>query len=204
MNDKAQESAKKEILNIVEIFGETKKKQLLASLHDDFQSSDGDGKKDIPEDCPKLFLFSSKLPFWVISLLIMTIAIFVSILIPLSVKIDANLDIRTLLLLLAFVVALASYLASSGREAAKTSRSCVAPRKRKRDIFYMVSVEAAIIMLAVLTVFRFYTGSSPWPIFETDLVFCFDAFLVSSLAVILLSLACLHIRIWINTSGESD
>lgn len=135
------------------------------------------------------------LSFWLIIITMIVIAIVVSSCVPEEISLihASKPDLKIFLFFLAFIVSLSSYLASVVREAAKkTSDNQTCPKdmiRHKKNIFWMVSAEVPLIILAVLSVIRLFIKS-------TELAINIDHFLLSFLSVILIWMACLHFRIW--------
>lgn len=99
--------------------------------------------------------------------------------------------------LLAFSVALASYLATTVRElvkSIKTTANYDKKRKLKWNIFFITAAEASLLYLGVMVIYRIGIGSFTLRIFGTPS----DKLIVSYLAVILVYLVVLHIRAWFS------
>lgn len=108
------------------------------------------------------------------------------------------LTFDTALKFMAFVVALASYLASVARETVKKLDTDDTEKriKNKKHIFYMLIAEASLIFLSLFATFRFFTGPRLLTIPIINKCITFDSFLMSFLTVILICMAILHMRIW--------
>jgi len=119
-------------------------------------------------------------------------------LIPPTVVVPQMQDLRILLTFLAFVVALASYLASVARESIKRLGSGEAnkPQQLREGLFYLATAEVPLVLAGVLGIVRLFTGPRGVAIPYTPWYLSFDAFLLCLLAVILLWMARLHLRIW--------
>jgi hypothetical protein len=114
-------------------------------------------------------------------------------------SLDSFDDLKTYLAFLAFVVALASYLASVSREIVKAlvGKTGENRKRLKENIFYIVSAEIPLVFLGVLCIFRFNITYFIFEKLSLDIV-NYDIFLVSFLLVILLWMTVLHFRIWKN------
>jgi hypothetical protein len=113
-------------------------------------------------------------------------------------SLDSFDDLKTYLAFLAFVVALASYLASVSREIVKVVPKTGDNRKRlKKNLFYIVSAEIPLVFLGILCVIRFNIAYFIFGKLNVDIV-NYDIFLVSFLLVILLWMTVLHFRVWKN------
>jgi hypothetical protein len=114
-------------------------------------------------------------------------------------SLDSFNDLKTYLAFLAFVVALASYLASVSREIVKalTNKTGDDRKKLKENLFYIVSAEIPLVFLGILCVIRFNIAYFIFGKLNVDIV-NYDIFLVSFLLIILLWMTVLHFRIWKN------
>ncbi|MGZ8271063.1 MAG: hypothetical protein ACXW1T_07630 [Methylophilus sp.] len=134
-----------------------------------------------------------------IFVLMLTVSLLLADFLQKNFSLDSFDDLKTYLAFLAFVVALASYLASVSREIVKVlpSKSGDNRKKLKENLFYIVSAEIPLVFLGVLCVFRFNITYYIFEKLNLDIV-NYDIFLISFLLVILLWMTTLHFRIWKN------
>lgn len=113
-----------------------------------------------------------------------------------------QLDSRSIILFLGFVVALASYIANVGRELVKDLRAGTPaePAKTKESVFRLAQVEVSLVLLGLLTmIYAAVSATNPvWcrSIGSQTISFAPGVFLISYLFLILLWLARLHLRVW--------
>ncbi len=187
------EEAKQKIVEIIKKVRDKNTKALIksidkVSLPDEQEKSKKDNLK-IPH--PILFLF--------IILGIILIALFLSLILPTKTIDSKNIDLKVLLTYLAFVIALASYVASVVRHILEK----LPPKTKKDDrikqkthLFYLVSAEILLVIAGVLAIVRLFLGSCIHKTSSECINFSFDAFLLTFLATILFYMAILHGRIW--------
>ena len=104
--------------------------------------------------------------------------------------------------LLGFVVALASYVATVGRELVKqvSKKEGNDQKQTKKSIFFLVQVEASLVLLGVSAIITLFFGDFLKALFtfgeDKTVYFVPDVFLVVYLAMILLWMSGLHVRVW--------
>ncbi|HKI89007.1 MAG TPA: hypothetical protein VKA38_08275 [Draconibacterium sp.] len=187
------EEAKQKILEIIKEVSDKNTNTLIKSiekvaLSEQQEKSNKDNLK-LPQ--PIIFLF--------IILGIILIALFLSLILPPKTIDSKNIDLRVVLTYLAFVIALASYVASVVRHILEKlpPKTKIKDRiKQKTHLFYLVSAEILLVIAGVLAIVRIFTGSCIHEISGTCINFSFDAFLITFLATILFYMAILHGRIW--------
>jgi hypothetical protein len=104
---------------------------------------------------------------------------------------------KTLLMLLGFIVALSSYLASVIREIVKTSPKTIERYiKNKKRITLISFAEMQVVVVGLLGIIRIFTGHHSWSVPLLQKTFSFDGFIVTYLALILTYLSYLHYRSW--------
>lgn len=113
-----------------------------------------------------------------------------------------QLESRSIILFLGFVVALASYIANVGRDLVKDLRAGTPaePAKTKESVFRLAQVEVSLVLLGLLTMLYaavFDTNAVwGWSIGSQTILFAPGLFLIAYLFLILLWLARLHLRVW--------
>lgn len=174
-----------------------KKKKVIDAITQTVNPSKNDLLKIINE----VYLEDQKnhlLSLLLIFALIFTFSLFLADFLQKNFSLDSFDDLKTYLAFLAFVVALASYLASVSREIVKALPSTGDNRKRlKKNLFYIVSAEIPLVFLGILCVIRFNIAYFIFEKLNLDIV-NYDIFLVSFLLVTLLWMTVLHFRIWKN------
>lgn len=190
------DAAKEEIIAAIEKFEQDNRDELLNAVKAAFSSkkSAGDGGPKNPGIRNALRL----LVFVVVIVTLFSAAVELAALAPAFVEVPQGSELRLLLMFLAFVVALASYLASVARETVKRVRALSADEaiRRRKDLYWMATAEVPLVILGVLAIGRLLTEWRTVTLPYIDLSVSVDAFLVSCLAVILLWMALLHGRVW--------
>lgn len=190
------DNAKNKIEEAIKELEASNKQALLQAVEDVFTGENKD-KEGAGQERVKRYWW----PFAVVTIGIPGLALALSVFVPPSVLETQGLMVRTLLMFLAFVVALATYLASVAREAVKTLSTGKAknPVLLKKNIFWMATAEVPLVVIGVLLILRLFTGPFTVNMLLVEKAFSFDAFLMSFLALILVWLAVLHLRIWMIT-----
>lgn len=111
------------------------------------------------------------------------------------------LNIEILFAILAFVIALAAYVASVARQIVEKLPKAKKkyPKKwlvLKCNIFFLVSAEILMLLFGLAAIIRIFTGPYQMDLHYRDLCLSFDSFLLTYLAFILAYMAYLHYRIW--------
>ena len=103
---------------------------------------------------------------------------------------------------LAFVVALAAYLANVSRETLKGLREVEVSKKEqenitmiRKNLAWVTQVEIHLVLLGIMTSIRLIVGSS-WQAVTGYSAGAVDNFLLIYLAVVIVNLAMLHMRQW--------
>ena len=103
---------------------------------------------------------------------------------------------------LAFVVALAAYLANVSREGIKSIRDIEVSKEEeanintiRQNLAWVTEVEVHLVLLGIITSLRLIVGSS-WQAFTGYSAGAIDNFLLIYLAIVIINLAILHMRQW--------
>lgn len=177
---------------------EDKKKKVVDAINQTVNPS----KKDLIKIIDEVYQEDEKnhfLRLFLIFVLMFAFSLLLADFLQKNFSLDSFDDLKTYLAFLAFVVALASYLASVSREIVKVLVGKTGDnRKRlKENLFYIVSAEIPVVFLGILCVFRFNIAYFIFEKLNVDIV-NYDIFLISFLLVILLWMTVLHFRIWKN------
>lgn len=195
----AEDEAKKKILEAVRELEDASRKALFEAVVKDLglPQQAGDSKTEPPaETTHKRYVFS-------IGLLLLA-ACGMAALMGETELLGESGDTKTLLMLLGFVVALASYLASVARETVKKmatleKRNTDERLKLKRNIAWTTTAEIQLVLLGLLTIVRVAAGPEPFmPAFFFNGPVLLGNFLVAYLCLILIFLSGLHMRVWVN------
>jgi hypothetical protein len=194
-----EEEAKQKILEAVRELEDAKRKVLLEDVAKDLNlpQQAGVATAELPaEKIHMRYLFS-------IGLLLLA-ALGMAAFIGETDLLGESGDTKTLLMLLGFVVALASYLASVARETVKKmatleKRNTDDRLKLKRNIAWTTAAEIQLVLLGLLTIVRVAAGAEPFmPVFFFSGPVLLGNFLVAYLCLILIFLSGLHMRVWVS------
>ena len=121
------------------------------------------------------------------------------------------LEVKDLLTLLAFATALAAYLANVAREIVKAIKASSADQQlpgnkdwetHKRNIYWMGIAEACLVLFGLLTATRLlsyvFVLQSLHKLKQAVGLFSSDAFLLTFLSLILMSLGIRHLVVWLE------
>jgi hypothetical protein len=192
-----QEDAKKSILEKVEAFDSENRKALLLdiakTLGIQFDAA-GTAESSPAKRVHKRYFFA-------IGMCLLA-ALLIACLKGGDSLVGTDVSPRLFIAFLAFVVALAGYLAGVVRETIKrlgaVNKSDRPERlKLKRYAAWTTTAEIQLVLLGVFTVFRVAAGPGPFFHFSPlSTPILFDNFLVGYLCAILVLLAGLHARVW--------
>jgi hypothetical protein len=122
---------------------------------------------------------------------------------PMSMAAQLHGELRNTLIFLAFIVALASYLASVMRETVKRLGESSLSRQRRcrlgANLYWMATAEVPLVVIGLLTLVGLYVRGLEWSgngWITDDRLLVFDQFLLTALGVLLLYMLGLHMRVW--------
>ena len=148
-------------------------------------------------------IFNQKFSVLIFILLVLVIA-FVALIISSEhppalslLRLEPDRELGYLMTFLAFVVALASYLASVSREIVKAlsgGKTKVEKYKLKSNMRNLVVAEMTLVIIGLGTVYRLIFGTHVFTFYKNP--FSLDTFLLSYLACVLVYMAMLHALIW--------
>ena len=191
--DAAREAALTKIKQAVHDLEASRRESLFGELLKNWEGATGAGAR---KAAPPRKEFHIR--FVVMILLILVGAVLLTYVKGREALLDASIDTKMLVAVLAFVVSLAAYLASVAREIVKRlGESDLADKERKKaqfNVAWTTTAEMQLVLLGLFILIRVAFGSGPF--IASEQVFLFDNFLAIYLGLILFFLAGLHVRVW--------